>query len=399
MKATITTKTPFYTGTTDDTGNIRITRMMEIPISDNHEKYVEKDKLVELLIILNSVYTGCDWKSYGKKAWVEIWKNRLIVALTESNIAGMLCKIVKRVPIDEKIIPENRVPNIKYIIGLSREDNDLLLEWCRAYPDLVAIMSKDCIKSGKLLPTIEFDKDILRIPAQKRIPIIPGNMIRGIMRDLLMAFVIRTVYCDDPNKVLTKEEYDCLMSGGRLDSSKGFVDVESKRSIRTELPFLSIFGTMKGNEDLSGKIKIGIGRLDCNEMNEKNPLKAYDYLTEWFGTRTDDYEGIKTKTDKTAQMIYSHICVKAGASFEWTVQPDHLTKEENKWFNLALMLLVKHGHLGGMSRAGLGEVEYAFHDCNIDDTEMELTGWLHENSDAIRISIKKLGKVGKNESK
>jgi CRISPR/Cas system CSM-associated protein Csm3 (group 7 of RAMP superfamily) len=401
INAKITTESPFFTGDDKSTGNIRITRKMIMP-GDQEPILIDKDLLVEYVGIMHEIYTGCDWSNYGHKSWAETWKNRIIISSSALNVMDMLHRLVKRVPLRTQLIPPKCV---KFAAKLTDKQNIGLMEFTQEYPDCVAVLSVDKQLEGYDLKD-DLDDSICTVRPHKRVPIIPGNGIRGLMRDLTMAYVIENIYGDSPHKVLDKSTYDMLFSGGRLEASKGFLDIEGKRMLREKLPFLSIFGTMKGNEDLSGKMNIGIAVLDCNETNPDNPIPAADYLVDEFGTRRDDYEGGKKAEDKTAQMIYTHIMVRPGSVFNWYVVGDCLSEIERKWFLFSLTLLKKYGYLGGMNRAGYGKVNIIGQGL-VDETfrielgvaaewnEDKMLDWTLGNSDSIKEAIEGLNPKAK----
>jgi hypothetical protein len=158
--------------------------------------------------------------------------------------------------------------------------------------------------------------------------------------------------------------YNFLTSGGQLTKTTGFLNIESKAILREKLPFVSILGGMKGNEDVRGKISVGQGVLHCLE-NGINDRPGYTFLEEINMNHIDKYEGElsekekQEKANQPMQMLYSVLAIKKGSKFSWTCVHKMLTPIEKSFFDLMYMLYIEkaatYGAIGGDSRIGMGK--------------------------------------------
>ena len=209
-----------------------------------------------------------------------------------------------------------------------------------------------------------------------------------------MNYIFEKLYGLKYQKLIKDVIYYTFFNGGMLTSSDGFIDIEEKALLREQLPFLSIFGAMLGKEDLPGKMDFNFAYLDCNEINPKNSRDGMSYLKEYFMTRRDDFEGMKDeetlkKMSSAVQMIYSALCIEMNSTLNWSINKKYMTDLESSFFDLTIRELINNSKIGGMSRAGYGEIEYRL--LNNYELKFKLAeNFLKENKNKIKKYIEKM---------
>lgn len=391
IEATITADAPVFVGGDIALGNLRLPYMLHIP-QDRKRYKIEKEHVEEFIKCVGAFYRNCNKDKFGKRSFTEAFRDRVYVALCNPTLSQFFTSLIKHLPIGDSAFYQYTT---KLSLSLSSEQNRALLQWARENIDMFVATAVYHVDSFKFRSEFTLNEDILFVESDIEIPVIPGNTIRGLMRDQLMTHVIWNVFDGDPHNVLNARAYHTLFSGGMLTSSTGFVNVAEKRLLREKLPFLSILGTMKGNEDLRGKIDVNFALIDCLETG-KNERSAYSFLKEYFQTRTDDYEGEQDESwlaeinGNSVQMIQSFIAIEKGSTFSWSVDSYFLSEHENMFFELMLHLFQKIGKIGGMGRSGIGKITIDFNNFTPDpEPAMQ---FLKENQESISEIVKVLAK-------
>lgn len=363
IEARIIAISPIFIGG-ESAGTIRLPYMIHAP-HDRRKYRIEKEKAEIFIKAVGAFYRNCNKDYFGKRSFTEAFRDRVYAALCTSTVSQFFSYLLKHLPVSENSFYQYIT---KFALGLSKDENRFLLQWARENIDMFVAASVYMVDSYNFASDFQLSDDMLEIESDYQVPVIPGNTIRGLMRDQLMTYVIGKIYGGNPHKCLSAKQYHTLFSGGMLTNSTGFVNVASKREMREKLPFLSILGAMIGNEDLSGKINVNFGKLDCNEFNPENERSGYSYLKEYFMTRKDDFEG---ETDEafekeigggSVQMYYSILAIEAGAEFAWSIDHYYLSENEKIFFDLMLYLFQKIGKVGGLSRAGYGKIAVIYRD-------------------------------------
>ena len=201
----------------------------------------------------------------------------------------------------------------------------------------------------------------------EQIPIISGNSIRGIMRDLIAVDLIEKLKL----KNLQLSVYDLLFSGGSLQkgSKTGVIDVLKVNKIRYLFPMLALFGGCLSNHIMQGEFNCGYAWLVCQETNNitglKNKSSYIDFLGEDFGTRQDnvlqDIDKINAKEFKVRkqpiQMKYNYEVIIPGAKFVQEFQVNTIDKITESAFTKTLELFINYSFLGARSSSGFGKVD------------------------------------------
>lgn len=226
----------------------------------------------------------------------------------------------------------------------------------------------------------------------KEVPVVSGNSIRGILRDVGMYDMLQKVgYGVDKEtgevNGLPLSAFYFLFSGGALSSTgEAGINVDKFRRMKELIPLIGLFGGAIGNAIMPGKLKIGKLIPICKETLHLLPEKyrsdevesIWDYCQTEMYTRKDDEKndkvrdmidanvralltGGKTKLDITKastaqQMMYRNESLAAGTKFYWKVTIEDPTDIEFEAFVNALLVFSKAPYLGGRSSVGHGEI-------------------------------------------
>ncbi|MCX7880851.1 MAG: RAMP superfamily CRISPR-associated protein [Ignavibacteria bacterium] len=228
----------------------------------------------------------------------------------------------------------------------------------------------------------------------EEVPVISGNSVRGVLRDLGMYHMLQSLGYGTPDEKgiiqgLPLPAFYFLFSGGSLTSSGDVgIDIEYFRRLRQLIPLISIFGGAIGNVIMPGKLKVGKLIPICKEtihlMPEKYQINCesiWEYCQQEMYTRTDDEkrddlrgmienktlmlldEGVR-KTDITKsgpqQMMYYVETLAAGTKFYWKITLEDVNDIEFESFLITLVEFSKTGKIGGKSNIGLGRVGIKF---------------------------------------
>ena len=381
INAEIIALSPIFVGG-DVSGCIRLPYMIHVP-ADIEKIKIDREKLEMFIHCLGAIYRNCDHSMSGKRSFTEIFRDRVFVSLCCNNLSEFFTAIRNKLNMTTYTAYQYVV---KFVMGLNDKEHRFLLQWGRNNIDMFVAAAIYKTENFNFNEDFVIDNSFLEIETDYQAPVIPGNTIRGIMRDLLMDYVIQKVYKENPHKCLTARQYHTLFSGGMLNQSTGFVNIESKVKFREMMPFLSILGCMKGNEDLRGKMNVNFAKLRCKEFDSELTRSGYSYLKEYFATRKDDYEGVVTEKELkelggAVQMKYSMLCIEKDSIFDWSIEAWDLTDLERAFFDLMLSLLIANGNIGGLGRAGFGKVYINLKDYTLDSTICD--SWLEKNKKEI----------------
>ncbi|RMF24065.1 MAG: hypothetical protein D6765_12230 [Bacteroidetes bacterium] len=247
-----------------------------------------------------------------------------------------------------------------------------------------------------------------------RVPVISGNAVRGILRDVGMYDMLQRVgygVQEDGTVVgLPLPAFYFLFSGGALTSNtvEG-LDIEKMRAMRELIPLIGVFGGAVGNQILPGKLKVGkllpIARETAHLLPEKfrpeEPVSVWDLCQTEFYTRRDDEKNDKVRnlidpverkllgsgeTSKgeltgagAQQMMYRQETFCAGTQFFWKIVLEDPTDLEFESFVQTLIVFSRTPYVGGRSAVGHGELSIKFDGwveidsrANLDGKEVDL---------------------------
>lgn len=198
-----------------------------------------------------------------------------------------------------------------------------------------------------------------------RLPIITGNSVRGILRDNGAKVILNST-----GKKVSKEIFNVLFSGGNLNGAIKN-DIEKAKSVRKNLPFVSMFGGGLGDMIMSGKMMVGnlypvtietyemlgVGYTDTSWKNLIDEIEFTrtddgkdDTLTDYM---TDPTEEKKAKA--STQMRFTVQYMAQGTEFVQDIYiMDNATELEKGALYSAFSEWFKTPKIGGMSAKGFG---------------------------------------------
>jgi CRISPR type IV-associated protein Csf2 len=241
----------------------------------------------------------------------------------------------------------------------------------------------------------------------EEVPVISGNGFRGLLRDIGMLHMCRSIGYGEPDGDgkplgLTLPAFYFLFSGGTLSGDGGkALNLDRARQVKSLIPLVGIFGGALGNQIMPGKLKMGkmipivqeTAHLlppaikgetllpsiwDCcqremytrkdDEKNDKlrqvmspQVLALIDQAKE--AKRTKSEEGKPQEdTGHNQQMMYYVETLAAGTQFYLRMTLDDVTDVEFEAFITTLVEFSRKPFIGGKSGTGLGEVSLKF-DC------------------------------------
>lgn len=230
----------------------------------------------------------------------------------------------------------------------------------------------------------------------EQVPMISGNAIRGMLRDMGMKYMLELL--GEPP--LSMPAFYFLFSGGSLTKQAGkAIDIDRARRIAELIPLVTIFGGAVGNQIMPGRLQMGKMVPICAETRHIVPSayqenlsvnSIWEYLQEESYTRRDDEKNPHlrglieseqrtlldaAKIEKTAldknddidreagqhqQMIYSTETFAAGTRFWWKLTLMDVSQIEYEAFLSCLMEFAKNPVIGGKGAIGLGRVAIKF---------------------------------------
>lgn len=226
----------------------------------------------------------------------------------------------------------------------------------------------------------------------EKVPVISGNSIRGILRDVGMYDMLQKVgYGVDKETGqvtgLPLSAFYFLFSGGALSSTgEAGINVDKFRKMKELIPLIGLFGGAIGNAIMPGKLKIGKLIPICKETlhllpeqyRNENAESIWEYCQTEMYTRKDDEKNDRvramidsnvrallsggaakvdlTKASTAQQMMYRVESIAAGTQFYWKVTLEDATEIEFEAFVNTLLVFSKAPFLGGRSAVGHGEI-------------------------------------------
>jgi hypothetical protein len=218
-------------------------------------------------------------------------------------------------------------------------------------------------------------KRVLENGKKDRLPLIPANSIRGILR----RYIIGDLFDQVGYQVQTPKIH-YIKSGGALENGGkdgGTLNLELKRLFRGKLSPLALVGAAFGNQTITGKLVVSDGLLVCRELNYCLPIKSnssfHDFI-EWVSfTRHADRElsevvesnmrkGAKgtMEAEPTIQMKVDVECLIAGSQFYHQFCLKDTTSLEKSCFARMIELWRERPFVGGKSASGFGVISASY---------------------------------------
>lgn len=223
------------------------------------------------------------------------------------------------------------------------------------------------------------------------VPIISGNSIRGLLRDVGMMYMLKKIGYGVNMQTgnvdgLNLPAFYFLFSGGALTSNgECSINIDYFRKLKETIPLIGLFGGAIGNVIMPGKIKVGKMIPICAEtmhilpdkIKNPNSKSIWDYCQLEMYTRKDDEKNenlrqmidentrkllsnSSSKTDITKagpqQMMYNIETLSAGTQFYWKIVLEDVNDVEFEAFLTTIIQFSKFPHIGGKSSVGFGEI-------------------------------------------
>lgn len=237
------------------------------------------------------------------------------------------------------------------------------------------------------------------------VPVISGNSIRGILRDVGMMHMLNALgygVNTETGEVqgLSLAAFYFLLSGGALTKSSRGLDVDEARRWREMIPLVAVFGGAMGNQIMPGKLKVGKLIPICAETAHIVPARfvpenvgmpgVYEYCQQEAYTRRDDEKDDNKRrllappeqtllleqavfgesapprkkaledTGQKQQMRYFVETLCAGTRFFWSISLDDAKDIEFEAFLTCLAEWGKQPYIGGKSAVGHGRMMLNF---------------------------------------
>lgn len=249
----------------------------------------------------------------------------------------------------------------------------------------------------------------------EEIPVISGNAVRGILRDLGMWHMCRSLGYGDGERPegLSLPAFYFLFSGGSLTKVSGRgLDIDRARELRELIPLVGIFGGAMGNQIMPGKLKVDKMIPICREtvhllpdsVIPERPESIWEYLQEEMYTRKDDEKdenkrmlidsqvryllesearekrqkteqpAVQENTGQNQQMMYYVETMAAGIQLYWSVVLTDVTDIEFDAFVTCLVEFSRQPYIGAKSNVGLGKVAINFNEWHTIDSRVSANG-------------------------
>ncbi len=223
------------------------------------------------------------------------------------------------------------------------------------------------------------------------IPVVSGNSLRGILRDLLAKHLLDFLDIEVGDKL----SY-ALYSGGTLERGKGKAKIKRRtiEKVRENLPMISLLGTALGSQLISGKLNMGmlvpISRETEPFTGVESERSIFEFLDETFYTRKDDIEGEKERDEdeQAQQMRYRVEILIPGTKFYHWMDLENSDEIEKSCLFKSFDLFSESPHIGGMKAKGHGKVGYDYSPKLGDGEKYE--NFLKDNESSIRGFLKEL---------
>lgn len=383
-----------HTGSDENSGTVSKFRREKVkllkPVVLESLFNCEEDRRNAVVEIYDAVWRKIDFEGMSSGRRMKIWdefSGKVSAAAhsrTKAEFLNMLAasfdiKAIKNIRVLELL---NKFSDDEFLM-LVREEHQLLILMLRKYREDSKVPhefeeqledsggfygfengEKEAGKKQDPLPAVinPPEKLIFR-KTSEWIPAISGNSIRGILRRLAMLdFCTRAGI-----EALDKKDYHMLFTGGMLDGSTRFEEIEEKEKLVEMCPMAGLFGCASGNQMIAGQLMVGALRPICIEHGN-GASSFYEMLSMEFGVRLDSskveknldiisIEDEKKKKVATQQMKYGFEVLIKGAELTGEFGCTSLNPLMLSAFDHLLDLFKKNPYVGGISGIGFGKLD------------------------------------------
>jgi hypothetical protein len=220
------------------------------------------------------------------------------------------------------------------------------------------------------------------------IPVVSGNSLRGVLRRRAGYKLLELLG-------ITKESLKeglqhMIFSGGMLQKGAGggIIDTQFITKMRQNLPIISLFGSVAGQQMIQSKMDVGqLIPISCQTKGRTSidsDISIYSLLDERPATRRDDMED-KPKgapdDEQKQQMRYTHEVLVAGTEFYHYFTLKHCNDLERGAFWSTLAEFAKYPKIGGLGCRGFGMIQLGY---TIEsESAQKYEEWVVENKENI----------------
>jgi len=390
----IKAKTGIFTGDNKSSGNFRSLRREKVMYNVETKGITDiKTARENLLTLMYAVYSDIPTKLkqdyYG---FYSQFTNKLFVAASTTKdkyrfISFLLesCSITGLTAENNVLV--NNVLNYFHdqeIHSLIRQENAYLSILFRVLIDTLRKEKTPLKSTVNSLISLDTDNYQQQPDLFVLVPYIHGNSIRHNLRDLLMWDFCKQLGINAMNERL----YTFLFSGGILDESQVYEDIEKREEFIRICPPLYLLGAAIGNMTIQGAMKVGGVRLRCKE-NGSGEHSFWDFISVIFNTHSDSAKKetrieIKNSEERKhpVQMIYEYeVFIKTSEFNSYFIIPENNPLYVSLFWRM-IKLWKQEPILGGGSARDLGLIEI---DLQVPENADDLyNSYLKENADRIR---------------
>lgn len=221
------------------------------------------------------------------------------------------------------------------------------------------------------------------------VPVVSGNSLRGVLRRRAGYRLLEMLGISKES--LKEGLQHMIFSGGMLQKGAGggVIDTQFITKIRQNLPIISLFGSVAGQQMIQSKLDVGqLIPISCQTKGRTgvdSEISIYSLLDERPATRRDDMEdktkGSQDPDDQKQQMRYTHEVLVAGTEFYHYFTLKNCNELEKGAFWSTLAEFSKYPKIGGLGCRGFGMVQLGY---TIDsDSAQKYEEWVLQNKDSI----------------
>ena len=385
---TMKAKVNLHSGSDSNLGTTKNLRRQKIMLQNQiiiKAGFEEKERMNVIVNILLAIHKSIDWdKIKGKrlmKIWDE-WHSKLLKSASTPDkyfFFSMLCNIW-----DVRSVKEEYIENVTEI--LDQITSEELLETVRSKSHYIILKLRTKSKEKLFVKSkINSDKKINEkfIKTFEMIPCISGNSIRGSMRRIAMYDFVKRVGI----KKLDKDTYHMLFTGGVLNQSSMYEDLDKREKLITYCPLIGVFGSAIGNMTIEGQMAVSFAYPKCVELGTGSK-SFWENLDVVFGTRLDSSKSenqIEVSGDHDApdQMKYEYEVFSPNTEFKQSFRMRTIDELNVSAFWHMIKLWKENPQVGGMWSTGAADVDLS--EIKVPENAEKLyTDYLNDNKDEIR---------------
>lgn len=231
------------------------------------------------------------------------------------------------------------------------------------------------------------------------VPVISGNSLRGVLRRRAGYKFLELLGIK--KEVLAEGLQHALFSGGMLKrgAEGGIIDTSFVSKVRQNVPYLSLFGTVLGQQMIQSKLDVGqLVPISCQTKGRTgidSDISIYSLLDERAATRRDDMEdktkGTQDPDEQKQQMRYTHEVLVAGTEFYHYFTLKSCNEIEKGAFWSTIADFCKYPKIGGLGCRGFGMIKLNY---NIQDEQAQkYEAMVVENKETITKYLKELESI------